>query len=112
MKEALSQKKNLSHQILFFPEETPIPSPVLTDTNTSEFSKLKAEIDLIKKYIESLNVEIEAIKIFMKNQFCLLKNSNSEQNVCVSPENKKVIETSSSAKQKLNTRKCFEKHNK
>ena len=111
MKEALSQKKNLSHQILFFPEETPIPSPALTDTNTSEFSKLKAEIDLIKKYIESLNVEIEAIKIFMKNQFCLLKNSNSEQNVCVSAENKKVIETSSSAKQKLNTRKCFEKHN-
>ena len=40
-----------------FTEETPISSPVLTDTHTSEFSKLKAEIDLIKKYIENLNAE-------------------------------------------------------
>ena len=28
----------------------------------------------------------------MKDQFCLLKNSNSEQNVCVSAENTNVIE--------------------
>ena len=40
-----------------FPEEAPIPSPVLGDIPTSEFSKLKAEIDLIKKYIENLNAE-------------------------------------------------------
>ena len=30
--------------------------------------------------------------MFMKDQFCLLKNSNSEQNVCESAENTKVIE--------------------
>ena len=30
--------------------------------------------------------------MFMKDQFCLLKNFNSEQNVCVSAENTKVIE--------------------
>ena len=40
-----------------FPEEAPIPSPVLGDIPTLEFSKLKAEIDLIKKYIENLNAE-------------------------------------------------------
>ena len=40
-----------------FPEEAPILSPVLADLPTSEFSKLKAEIDLIKKYIENLNAE-------------------------------------------------------
>ena len=51
---------------IIFPEETPIPPPVLIDTHTSEFSKLKAAIDLIKKYIENLNVEIEAMKMFMK----------------------------------------------
>ena len=77
---------------IIFPEKTPIPSPVLIDTHQSEFSKLKAEVDLIKKYIENLNAEIEAIKMFMKDQFCLLKNSNSEQNVCESAENTKVIE--------------------
>ena len=75
-----------------FSEETPVPSPVLADTHTSEFSELKAEVDLIKKYIENLNVEIEATKMFIKDQFCLLKNSYSEQNVCVSAENTKVIE--------------------
>ena len=77
---------------IIFPEETPIPSPVLTDTQTSEFSKLKAEVDLIKKYIENLNTEIEARKMFMKGHFCLLKTSNSEQNVCVSAENTKVVD--------------------
>ena len=30
--------------------------------------------------------------MFMKDQFCLLKNLNSEQNVCASAENTKVIE--------------------
>ena len=30
--------------------------------------------------------------MFIKDQFCLLKNSNSEQNVCESAENTKVIE--------------------
>ena len=75
-----------------FLEETPVPSPVLANTHTSEFSELKAEVDLIKKYIENLNVEIEATKMFIKDQFCLLKNSYSEQNVCVSAENTKVIE--------------------
>ena len=53
MKEALFQNKYLSHQILFFPEKTPIPSPALTDIYTSGFSKLKAEVDLIKKSIEN-----------------------------------------------------------
>ena len=77
---------------IIFPEKTPILSPVLIDTQQSEFSKLKAEVDLIKKYIENLNAEIEAIEMFMKDQFCLLKNSNSEQNVCESAENTKVIE--------------------
>ena len=62
---------------IIFPEETPIPSPILINTHTSEFSKVKAEKDLIKKYIENLNAEIEAIKMLMKDQFRLLKNSNS-----------------------------------
>ena len=30
--------------------------------------------------------------MFIKDQFCLLKNLNSEQNVCASAENTKVIE--------------------
>ena len=77
---------------IIFPEETLIPSPVLIDTHKSKFSKLKAEVDLIKKYIENLNAEIEAIKMFMKDQFRLLKNSNSEENICESAENTKVIE--------------------
>ena len=75
-----------------FPEEAPIPSPVLGDIPTSEFSKLKAEIDLIKKYIENLNAEIEVMKMFMKDQFRLLKNSNCEQNVWESVKNTRVIE--------------------
>ena len=50
---------------IIFPEETPIPSPVVTDTHTSEFSELKARVDLIKKYIEILNAQIEAIEMFM-----------------------------------------------
>ena len=29
--------------------------------------------------------------MFTRDQFCLLKNSNSEQNVCVSSESRKVI---------------------
>ena len=91
MKEAFFQKKHPSHHIVFS-EETPIPSLVLTDTHTSGFSKLKAEVDLFKKSIENLNAEVEAIKMFMKDQFCLVKNSNSEQNVCVSAETTKVIE--------------------
>ena len=53
---------------------------------------MNAEVDLIKKYIKNLNAEIEAIKMFMKDQFRLLKNSNSEQNVCESAENTEVIE--------------------
>ena len=91
MKEALSQIKHPPLDIIF-PEETPIPSPILIDIHTSEFSKLKAEVDLIEKYTENLNAEIKAIKMFMKDQFLLLKNSNSEQNVCESAENTKVIE--------------------
>ena len=91
MKEALSQIKHPPLDIIF-PEETPIPSPILIDIHTSEFSKLKAEVDLIEKYTENLNAEIKAIKMFMKNQFLLLKNSNSEQNVYESAENTKVIE--------------------
>ena len=75
-----------------FLEEIPVPSPVLANTHTSEFSELKAEVDLIKKYTENLNVEIEATKMFINDQFCLLKSSYSEQNVCVSAENTKVIE--------------------
>ena len=57
MKEALSQKKYRPHQILFF------PLPVLIDTHSSEFSKLKTAVDLIKKYIENLKAKIEAIII-------------------------------------------------
>ena len=38
-----------------------------------------------------MNAEIEAIKMFMKDQFCLLKNSNSEQDICELAENTKVI---------------------
>ena len=91
MKEALSQIKHPPLDIIF-PEETPIPSPILIDIHTSEFSKLKAEVDLIEKYTENLNAEIKAIKMFMKDQFLLLKNSNSEQNVYESAENTKVIE--------------------
>ena len=75
------------YQVLFFLKKHPNRY-----THTSEFSKLKAEIDLIKKYIENLNAEIEAIKMFMKDQFRLLKNSNSEQNICESAENTKIIE--------------------
>ena len=30
--------------------------------------------------------------MFMKDHFCLLKTSNSEQNVCVSAENTKVVD--------------------
>ena len=86
MKEALSQKKHRPHQILFF------PLPVLIDTHSSEFSKLKTAVDLIKKYIENLKAKIEAIKMFMKYQFRIQKNSTSEQNVCESAENTKVIE--------------------
>ena len=92
MREALFQKKHPSHQILFFQKKTSIPPPALTDTYASEFSELKDEVDLIKKSIENLNAEIEAVKMFMNYQFCLLKNSSSEQNVCVSAENTKVIE--------------------
>ena len=77
---------------IIFPEENPIPSPVLADTHTSEFSKLKAKLDLIKKYIENLNAETEKIKMFIKDQFCLLKYSSSKKNVCESAENTKVIE--------------------
>ena len=77
---------------IIFPEETPIPSPILIGTHTSEFSKLKAEKDVIKKYIENLNAEIEAIQMLMKDQFRLLKNSNSEQNVRKSAKNSRVIE--------------------
>ena len=77
---------------IVFPEKRPILSPALPDTYTSEFSELKAEVDLIKKSIENLKAELGAIKMFMKYQFCLLKNSNSEQNVCVSAENTNVIE--------------------
>ena len=66
----------------------PILSPVLTDTHTSEFSELKTEVDLIKKHVENLHAGIEEIKIFMKDQFCLLKNS-SGQKVCLSAKNTK-----------------------
>ena len=77
---------------IIFPEENPIPSPALADTHTSQFSKLKAKLDLIKKYIENLNAETEKIKMFIKDQFCLLKYSSSKKNVCESAENTKVIE--------------------
>ena len=49
-------------------------------------------MDLIKKYIENLNAERKTMKMLMKDQFRLLKNSNSEQNVWESAENTKVIE--------------------
>ena len=39
---------------IIFPEETPIPSP---DTHTSEFSEVKAEVNLIKKYIKNLKLK-------------------------------------------------------
>ena len=82
---------SLSSNIVF-PEETPILSPILTDTYTSEFFELRGGVDLVKKFTESVNAKIEAIKMFMKDQFCLIKTSNSEQNVYVSTENTKVIE--------------------
>ena len=40
--------------------------------------------------METLNAEIEAIRIFMNDQFCLLKNSGSKQNISVLTENMKV----------------------
>ena len=83
----LPKEASLQSDIIF-PEETPITSPVLTDIHTSAFFKL----DLIKKCIENLITEIEAIKIFMKDQFCLLKNFNNEENICVSAEKTEVIE--------------------
>ena len=49
-------------------------------------------MDLIKKYIENLNAERKTMKMLMKDQFRLLKNSNSEQNVWESAENTRVIE--------------------
>ena len=93
MKKTLFPKKHPSHQIdIIFPEETAIPSLVLTHTRPSEFSELKAKVNLIEKYIENLKAEIEVRKMFVKDKFYLLKNSNSEQNVCVSAEKTKVTE--------------------
>ena len=59
-----------------------------------EFSSFNNSVDIIKKYIENVNTEIEVIKMFMKYclQFWSLKNSNSEQNVRMSGETMKVIE--------------------
>ena len=82
MKKALFQrKKHPSHNL---------PS----QTRILEFSSFNTSVDIIKKYIENVNTETEAIKMFMKycHQFCLLKNSNSEQNVRMSGETMKVIE--------------------
>ena len=77
--------------MLFFQKKYPSGHPPL-QIQISEFSKLKTDVDLIKKYGENLNAETEAIKMSMKDQFCLLKNSNSEQNLCMPAENMKVIE--------------------
>ena len=83
---------NISRIKYYFSRKTLIPSPAPTDANTSECSKLKTEADLVKKYSAKLNTEIEIIKMIKTDQFCPLKNSDSEQNGCVSTENRKVIE--------------------
>ena len=43
----------------------------------------------------------------MKDQFCLLKNSNSEQNVCMPAENMKVIELLQQQNQNLIQENAF-----
>ena len=108
MKKAISHARNILPIRFFFPEETPIPSPVQRDTCKSEFSKLKAEVDLIKNYFDKFNAEIEALKIIIKYQFCLLKtlivNKLYACQLII-----KSNRTSLTAKPKFNIRKCFKK---
>ena len=87
----------------FFPKETSLPSYCFFRRNTHPVTRPNryAHIRIFQtegwsRFIQEIHWKlkcwVEAIKMFMKDQFCLVKNSNSEQNVCVSAENTKVIE--------------------
>ena len=51
------------------------------------------EIYGLHKYVQSLDTEMEAMKLFIKEQFCLLKKSTSEINSNTDATDKSITET-------------------
>ena len=51
------------------------------------------EIYGLHKYVQSLDTEMEAMKLFIKDQFCLLKKSTSEINSNTDATDNSITET-------------------
>ena len=78
--------------------ETPLPqdnieTPKRGTLVINELGNKTDEIYDLPKYVQSLTTEMEVMKLFIKEQFCLLKKSISEINSNTYPTDNSITET-------------------